>query len=86
MDRENVIKGMELLYDRLLDAAKRDSIAMLDASMVENAITLLKEHEAVTPKYIVGKRNHFIKCGKCNIDLMRGMKYCPHCGQAVKWE
>ena len=46
MDGQKVIKGMELLYDRLLDAAKQDSIAMLDALMVENAIVLLKEQEA----------------------------------------
>ena len=45
MDRKKVIKGMELLYDRLLDAAKRDAIAMLDASMVANALALLKEQD-----------------------------------------
>ena len=46
---------------------------------------LLKEQDAVKPKYIVGKHNHFIKCGYCNADLMSGMKYCPQCGKAVKW-
>ena len=56
------------------------------AVLHDDALALLKEQEAVTPKYIDGKRNHFIKCGKCNTDLMRGMKYCPYCGQAVKWE
>ena len=45
MDREKVIKGLELLYDRLLDAAKRDTIAMLDAKMVANAIAMLKEQD-----------------------------------------
>ena len=46
---------------------------------------LLKEQDAVKPKYIDGKHNHFIKCGNCNTDLMSGMKYCPQCGKAVKW-
>ena len=53
---------------------------------IDDAIVLLKEQEAVSPKYIDGKLNHFIKCGKCNTDLMRGMKYCPQCGKKVKWE
>ena len=47
---------------------------------------LLKEQEAVEPRRIDGKRNHFIKCGNCNYDLMTGFKFCPHCGRAVKWE
>ena len=34
IDMEKVIKGLESLHRRLLDAAKRDSIAMLDAIIV----------------------------------------------------
>jgi len=47
---------------------------------------LLKEQEAVEPRRIDGKRNHFIKCGNCNYDLVTGYLFCPHCGQAVKWD
>lgn len=47
---------------------------------------VLKAQEPVEPRYIDGKRNHFIKCGNCNTDLMRGMKYCSYCGKAVKWK
>ncbi len=54
-------------------------------SMMEG-ICLLKEQEAVEPRMIDGKRNHFIKCGNCNYDLMTGFQFCPHCGRAVKWE
>lgn len=43
MDRENVIKGLESLRTRLLDVAMQDRIFVLDASMVANAIDLLKE-------------------------------------------
>lgn len=50
------------------------------------AIVLLKEQEAVEPKYIDGKRNHFIKCGNCNYDLLTGYMFCPHCGRKVKWD
>ena len=54
--------------------------------LIKDVLALLKEQEAVEPRYIDGKRNHIIKCGNCNTDLMSGMKYCPQCGKAVKWE
>lgn len=50
------------------------------------ALALLKEQEAVEPKRIDGKRNHFIKCGNCNYDLLTGYLFCPHCGRKVNWE
>ena len=49
-------------------------------------VSLLKEQEAVEPIRIDGKRNHFIKCGNCNYDLMTGFQFCPHCGRKVKWD
>ena len=52
----------------------------------EEVEILLKEQEAVKPKRIDGKRNHFIKCGNCNYDLMTGFQFCPHCGREVKLE
>lgn len=45
---------------------------------------LIKEKEAVKPRRIDGKRNHFIKCGNCNYDLVTGFQFCPHCGHEVK--
>ena len=44
-DKEKVIKGLESLYTRLLDAATRDRIAMLDAIIVADALALLKAQE-----------------------------------------
>lgn len=44
-DREKVIKGLKSLYERLVDAAKRDKIAMLDAIIVSDALALLKAQE-----------------------------------------
>jgi len=37
------------------------------------------------PKRVDGRKNHFIKCGNCNIDLMTGYKYCPVCGVLIDW-
>lgn len=45
IDVEKVIKGLESLHVRLLDAAKRDSIAMLDVIIVSDALALLKAQE-----------------------------------------
>ena len=45
IDREKVIKGLESLHERLLDASKQNAIATLDASMVADAIALLKEQK-----------------------------------------
>lgn len=44
-DKERVIKGLESLHERLLDAAKQDAIATLDASMVADALAMLKEQK-----------------------------------------
>ena len=92
-DREKVNKGLELLYDRLLDAAKRDAIAMLDASMVANALSLLKEQEAKTGTWqwkIHGKAESggtlgeaiCDQCGKSTYaTAVKGdLNYCPNCG------
>lgn len=47
-DLEKTIKGMESLHTRLLDAATRDSIVMLDAIIVSDALALLKAQEPIT--------------------------------------
>lgn len=49
------------------------------------AFELLKEQEAVEPRRIDGKHNHFIKCGNCNCDLLTGYMFCPHCGKEIRW-
>lgn len=97
--REKVIKWLEYDYFPHVRAYRKDCKQGCDAcmpmhdkddycdiDMLCKVLALLKEQEAIKPKYIDGKRNHFIKCGKCNTDLMKGMKYCSQCGQAVKWE
>ena len=91
-DIEKVIKGLEEISDYFFSvyhhSKDREEInkAKDRCDAVEDALALLKEQEPVRPKYIDGKRNHFIMCGNCNTDLMRGMKYCSYCGRAVKWD
>ena len=84
MDRENVIKE----FEHLLNAAKGNYMDFVDLTVDEGEeiLALLKEQEAVEPRRIDGKRNHFIKCGNCNYDLLTAFQFCPHCGRSVKWE
>ena len=84
-DKDNVIKGLKLLHDRLLDAAKQDSIAMLDASMVADAIAMLKEQEAVPVIQREIAHMLFWCCGSCGVAITDGDKFCRNCGRAVKW-
>lgn len=86
MNIENVIKGLESLHDRLLDAAKQDAIVMLDVSMVADAISLLKEQEAVP--VIQREVMHMLVwcCGSCGVAITDGDKFCRMCGRPVKWK
>lgn len=92
-DRENVILGIEncLQTDSVTECSRIECpfIKYRETCLewlLRSALALLKEQEAVKPRYIDGKRNHFIVCGNCNTDLIRGVKYCSYCGKAVKWD
>lgn len=93
-DREKVIKWLECcqysskahcdgcpyVYDGLC------STNACTADLASDAIALFKKQEAVEPRRIDGKRNHFIRCGHCSCDLLTGFLFCPHCGREVKWD
>ena len=84
-NREKIIEGLGLLNNRLLAAAKRDAIAMLDASMVADAIAMLKEQEAVPVIQREIAHMLFWCCGSCGVAITDGDKFCRNCGRAVKW-
>ena len=91
IDREKVIKGLKQMlsdYERMeqIKVNQKNHTLLYHKAMVEDALAMLKEQEAVEPRRIDGKRNHFIKCGNCNYDLLTGYLFCPHCGKAVKWD
>lgn len=78
------MKEYKVSVQSMIDHIK--TAADVDPWAKEMAEKLLKKQEAVAPRRIDGKRNHFIKCGNCNYDLVTGFKFCPHCGRNVKWE
>ena len=60
------------------------------SAVASDALALLKAQEPVEPKkrdidYGNIKSWAWI-CGVCGADVIWGRRYCPDCGQAVKWE
>ena len=58
---------------------------------LRDVLELLKEQEVVEPKKTAYQRvDHIIayryRCGTCDMSIFPSYKYCPFCGQAVKWE
>ena len=102
MDREKVIKAWEIFRDsnpyeicsgREFRAIREPEYCM--GQMIEDTIALLKEQEAVEPKFVMNEW----RCGACghvvltyNFDINEGKmgkvmaNYCPSCGRSVKWE
>ena len=89
-EREKVIKELESLRDicnaKSNMAIGKGKIAWAGyANTADDAIDLLKEQEAVKPRYEDYFGNRVARCGNCNGYIVR-YKYCPGCGKQVKWE
>lgn len=97
IDREKVIKGLEhCSEDGCKDCPYETDCTMCDgfSLLAKDALTLLKEQEAVEPKLVVDA----LVCGNCGHDLIHQEmlgdnvlfeerhNYCPQCWKKVKWE
>ena len=92
--RERVIKGLECCkipftkcYNGGCPYFENEGCK---ARLKGDALALLKAQEPVEPKkrdvnYGNLKSWAWI-CGVCGADVIWGRRYCPDCGQAVKWE
>ena len=93
--RERVIKGLECIVSSG-NAGMRDDCANCVypgggdclAPALQDALALLKAQE---PQLVIVSRDYIegtvLRCPKCKevVHKYNG-NYCPHCGQAVKWE
>lgn len=90
IDKEKILKGLFCCsgMGKCIDCPYKTQAFLSQCTTVlaKETLELLKEQEAVEPKRIDGKRNHFIKCGNCDYDLLTGYLFCPHCGRKVNWE
>ena len=96
-DREKVIKGLEEVdayFHRMTEVCYRgDEATFCDLKeKVANAITMLKEQEAVEPTinedgeaYCICGENVGIIPNSKSLPSVR-LKYCPECGRRMKWE
>ena len=63
----------------------KDALELLKAhALYSDALEILKAQEVTKPIRNLG----ITRCGNCNreIDKYEGVKYCPNCGKAVKWD
>ena len=99
MDREKVIKGLEICTTRpcyCTDCPYKANCALDSQNLMEEALALLKEQdEKQIPKPIVhgqmeeywGVEEICPDCGKRWESLyVDTTYYCPGCGRRVKWE
>ena len=84
IDREKVVGH---LYDCLAASRLENTWVFVRKDIVGDAITLLKEQEAVEPIPPTDESDLW-KCGNCNHQLFRctHQRYCDMCGKEVKWE
>jgi hypothetical protein len=84
-DREKVINDLQ-------DAVNDDWMwqhADYYAKAMENALTLLKEQEAVEPTLIREGRNKYYNdyvCPRCDNVVVYEQNYCSECGVQFRWE
>ena len=82
IDRKEVIKGLKILKSNLpsFDLYGYGDHNHFATVIVDDALALLKEHEAVKPRVSTVEQ----RCGNCNkVIEMDGWKACPWCGKRI---
>ena len=93
MNREKVIKGLEIQLDDLQKYTDSDEILTLTQEQAKEIVALLKEQEAVKP---LAKEDDSYECicgaivGWEELDtsgiVQTRLNYCPFCGKPIDWE
>lgn len=99
-DRQKVIKGLTECVAAGLETAcpancpyflqcfPDAGLATPFMSLMADALSLLKEQEAVEPEVeTLNEIDRIYRCPKCHKHFFyEKQKYCDQCGQAVKWD
>ena len=84
-DRENVIKGLREMSCRAT-WKDIDRIRHKFQPIINDALALMKEKDAVRPEREGSGVTWWNVCGNCRTAINPNDKYCHECGRAVKWE
>ena len=93
-DRKKVIIGLEGITDYFFDICRNDTDSYNCAKAQEysdvaiDAISLLKEQEAVKPEleHSGSGVTWWNVCGNCKTAINPNDKFCHECGKPVLWE
>lgn len=95
-DSEKVIKELHDTRQYLEDKEWSDRCASPHIDAINDALALLKERDAVKPKY--NARTNWYECGACRYSMTSGMHckselipaykvgFCAKCGRKQEWE
>ena len=90
VDIEKVIRAVDSCFDYWLD--KHGYLRQLELERVRqikaDAITILKEPEAVEPEkeHSGSGVTWWNVCGNCKTAINPNDKFCHECGRRIKWE
>ncbi len=98
MDKNEIIRGLEKISDYFFDVYREEANKETYAEakdrydVIESTLELLKEQEAkpvIKDMYGNAYCPHCstvntVEMGACKLHL--GTRFCPYCGQEVKWE
>lgn len=79
-DREKYIEVLSKAA-KTVKEFNEDTPIKISLECIEDILELLKEQEAETPTWHLGKPF----CGACGLRI-RGGKYCSECGRPIAWE
>ena len=88
-DREKLIKAMKCCAE--MNCGHECPYAPIGgcrAKVLQDALALLKEQEAVVPlrPRARGRVERFWVCGECGAEIDKGDRFCRYCGRETKWE
>ena len=87
-DREKYIEVLSKTAKAVKELSE-DAPIKISLECVEDILELLKEQEPIPCGEKIKAGDvilDFYECGYCKNAIRKPWKYCPFCGQAVKWE
>ena len=85
-DREKVLAYLNSEIYRAEQSVNDIWLECVEVKLLRDALSLLKEQEAVEPKRGFAWTQKAWFCGACGFRLNKAGRFCSKCGRAVKWD